>query len=88
MQNLQQGLEKKDPQQFFAWPVTDQIAPNYSQVIHQPMDFSTMNQKIEDNQYPTLKDYVVSSTILLQYGCDSKIYKTTQPHFYFYECVS
>ncbi|XP_054278438.1 bromodomain-containing protein 7-like isoform X2 [Macrosteles quadrilineatus] len=58
LDNLQQSLEKKDPQQFFAWPVTDQIAPGYSQIIHQPMDFSTMHQKIEDNNYATLKDYV------------------------------
>uniref|UniRef100_A0A1B6GUL2 Bromo domain-containing protein n=2 Tax=Cuerna arida TaxID=1464854 RepID=A0A1B6GUL2_9HEMI len=58
LDNLQQSLEKKDPQQFFAWPVTDQIAPGYSQIIHQPMDFSTMHQKIEDNSYSTLKDYV------------------------------
>ncbi|XP_046686106.1 bromodomain-containing protein 7-like [Homalodisca vitripennis] len=58
LDNLQQSLEKKDPQQFFAWPVTDQIAPGYSQIIHQPMDFSTMHQKIEDNSYGTLKDYV------------------------------
>lgn len=48
-------LEKKDPQQFFAWPVTDNIAPGYSSIITQPMDFSTMRQKIEENQYGTLQ---------------------------------
>lgn len=63
LDNLQQSLEKKDPQQFFAWPVTDQIAPGYSQIIHQPMDFSTMHQKIEDNNYGTLKEYVVSKLL-------------------------
>ncbi|XP_044261561.1 bromodomain-containing protein 7 isoform X1 [Tribolium madens] len=50
-------LEKKDPQQFFAWPVTDNIAPGYSSIITQPMDFSTMRQKIEDNQYDNLQDF-------------------------------
>lgn len=44
-------LEKKDPQQFFAWPVTENIAPGYSSIITQPMDFSTIRQKIEDNMY-------------------------------------
>jgi hypothetical protein len=48
-------LEKKDPQQFFAWPVTDSIAPGYSSIISQPMDISTMRQKIEDNQYDNLQ---------------------------------
>lgn len=47
-------LEKKDPQNFFAWPVTENIAPGYSTIISNPMDFSTMRQKIEDNQYSNL----------------------------------
>lgn len=47
-------LEKKDPQNFFAWPVTDNIAPGYSTIITNPMDFSTMRQKIEENQYSNL----------------------------------
>lgn len=55
---LQHALEKRDPQQFFAWPVTDQIAPGYSQIIPQPMDFSTMRQKIDDNIYTSLSEYV------------------------------
>ncbi|KAL1502688.1 hypothetical protein ABEB36_007797 [Hypothenemus hampei] len=50
-------LEKKDPQNFFAWPVTDAIAPGYSKIISKPMDFSTMRQKVEDNEYGTLKDF-------------------------------
>lgn len=48
-------LEKKDPQNFFAWPVTDNIAPGYSSIITNPMDFSTMRQKIEENQYTNLE---------------------------------
>lgn len=48
-------LEKKDPQQFFAWPVTDNIAPGYSSIIAHPMDFSTMRQKIEENHYDNLQ---------------------------------
>ena len=53
-------LERKDPRQFFAWPVTDNIAPGYSTIIPKPMDFSTMKQKIEDNQYRTLHEFSVS----------------------------
>nr|SVE74119.1 EOG090X04G3 [Daphnia barbata] len=51
------NLEHKDPRQFFAWPVTDSIAPNYSSIITKPMDFSTMKHKIEENQYKTLQEF-------------------------------
>lgn len=53
------NLERKDPRQFFAWPVTDSIAPGYSSIITKPMDFSTIKQKIEDNQYKTLQEFTV-----------------------------
>lgn len=53
------NLERKDPRQFFAWPVTDNIAPGYSSIITKPMDFSTMKQKIEENQYKTLHEFSV-----------------------------
>lgn len=59
------NLERKDPRQFFAWPVTDSIAPGYSSIITKPMDFSTMKQKIEDNQYKTLQEFTVSTDFSL-----------------------
>lgn len=54
---LLRSLEKRDPHQFFAWPVTDDIAPGYSTIITKPMDFSTMRQKIDDNEYTTLQEF-------------------------------
>ncbi|XP_045123112.1 bromodomain-containing protein 7-like isoform X2 [Portunus trituberculatus] len=50
-------LEKRDPQQFFAWPVTDAIAPGYSSIISQPMDFSAMKTKIQESSYTSLKQF-------------------------------
>lgn len=47
-------IEKRDPQEFFAWPVTDQIAPGYSSIITKPMDLSTIRQKISSNTYPSV----------------------------------
>ena len=44
---------------FFAYPVTDNIAPSYSKIIQNPMDFSTMAEKIEDNEYSSLNEYRV-----------------------------
>lgn len=56
---IHQAIEKKDTQQFFAWPVTDQIAPGYSLVISQPMDLNSMKRNIESNSYTSLTQYIV-----------------------------
>ncbi|XP_032686946.1 bromodomain-containing protein 7 isoform X2 [Odontomachus brunneus] len=58
LEHLLRSMEKRDPQQFFAWPVTDSIAPGYSQIITNPMDFSTIKQKIDDNSYQNLNEFV------------------------------
>jgi len=55
--NLLRELERKDPQSIFAWPVNDIIAPNYSQMIAYPMDFSTMRGKIETEVYQSLPQF-------------------------------
>ena len=57
LDHLLKALEKRDPHSFFAWPVTDLIAPGYSAIITKPMDFSTIRQKIEDNEYQTLPEF-------------------------------
>lgn len=61
LEYLLKALEKKDPKQLFAWPVTDHIAPGYSSIISQPMDFSTMKQKIDNGVYITLPQFIVSN---------------------------
>lgn len=57
LHHLVRLLEKKDPSQFFAWPVTDDIAPGYSSIISNPMDFLTIRQKVEENQYTSLQEF-------------------------------
>lgn len=57
LDHLLKALEKRDPHSFFAWPVTDDIAPGYSAIITKSMDFSTIRQKIEENEYPVLPDF-------------------------------
>ncbi|XP_061394472.1 bromodomain-containing protein 7 [Musca vetustissima] len=69
LEHLLRGLEKRDPHQFFAWPVTDDIAPGYSKVISRPMDFSTMRQKIDDNEYSTLQEFTEDFRLM----CDNAI---------------
>ena len=50
-------LERKDMTNFFSQPVSDTFAPGYSQIIKEPMDFSTMNEKIEENKYESLNQF-------------------------------
>ncbi|KAJ6649285.1 Bromodomain-containing protein 7 [Pseudolycoriella hygida] len=57
LDHLLRALEKKDPHQFFAWPVTDEIAPGYSSIISDPMDFLSIRQKVEENEYTTLQEF-------------------------------
>ncbi|KAM4029193.1 bromodomain-containing protein 9 isoform 3-T3 [Anomaloglossus baeobatrachus] len=50
-------LQRKDPHGFFAFPVTDQIAPGYFMIIKHPMDFSTMKEKISSNEYKSITEF-------------------------------
>lgn len=60
LMHLLRALERRDPQNLFAWPVTDRIAPNYSRVISKPMDFDTIKRNIQNNQYTSLNAFIVS----------------------------
>ncbi|XP_076449802.1 bromodomain-containing protein 7-like isoform X2 [Babylonia areolata] len=57
LEYLHKILQNKDVNGFFAYPVTDSIAPGYSNIIHHPMDFSTMETKIERNEYRSVMEY-------------------------------
>nr|XP_020145623.1 bromodomain-containing protein 9 isoform X4 [Microcebus murinus] len=47
----------RDPHGFFAFPVTDAIAPGYSMIIKHPMDFGTMKDKIVANEYKSVTEF-------------------------------
>ncbi|KAM4614354.1 bromodomain-containing protein 7 isoform 2-T2 [Discoglossus pictus] len=56
LNQLVRQLQRKDPTAFFSFPVTDFIAPGYSMVIKNPMDFSTMKEKIRNNEYESIEE--------------------------------
>ena len=71
--------QRKDPHQIFAEPVTDQIAPRYSQVIKNPISFHDIKQKINKHQYENVKQ-IRSDFILCFENCNT--YNTPDTIFY------
>ena len=57
---LHKMVGRKDKEDIFQWPVTDQIAPGYSSIIKHPMDLSTMKKKIDSHEYGSIMEYRVS----------------------------
>ena len=49
-------LRNRDQQAIFSSPVTDDIAPGYSKLIKQPMDFSRMKDKIDAGEYTAVEE--------------------------------
>ncbi|XP_018421583.1 PREDICTED: bromodomain-containing protein 7 [Nanorana parkeri] len=56
LNQLIRQLQRKDPSSFFAFPVTDFIAPGYSMIIKNPMDFSTIKEKIKNDTYDSIEE--------------------------------
>ncbi|RWS31132.1 peregrin-like isoform X11 [Leptotrombidium deliense] len=50
-------LEAKDTHKFFAEPVNTKEVPDYLEFINDPMDFSTMRTKINNNQYTSFSQF-------------------------------
>ncbi|XP_041376068.1 bromodomain-containing protein 7-like [Gigantopelta aegis] len=75
---LHRTLQKKDVNGFFAFPVTDAIAPGYSSIIHYAMDFSTLNHKIENEEFSGVmdfkKDFVTMCNNAVTYNRPETIY--------------
>ncbi|XP_030638154.1 bromodomain-containing protein 9 isoform X1 [Chanos chanos] len=72
-------LQRKDPHGFFAFPVTDAIAPGYSMIIKHPMDFSTMKDKITSNEYKTITEFKADFKLM----CDNAmVYNRPETVYY------
>jgi bromodomain-containing protein 7/9 len=63
---LHRLISRKDKEDIFQLPVTDDIAPGYSTIIKNPMDLSTMKKKIESQIYMNITEYRVSVSIILK----------------------
>lgn len=59
LDHLHRMISRKDKEDIFQWPVTDDIAPGYSLIIKNPMDLSTMKKKIDAHMYCSVMEYRV-----------------------------
>ncbi|XP_038138539.1 bromodomain-containing protein 7 [Cyprinodon tularosa] len=66
LNQLIRQLQRKDPNAFFAFPVTDLIAPGYSSIIKRPMDFSSMKDKVKKECYHSLDELKVDFRIMCE----------------------
>ena len=57
---LHRIISRKDKDDIFQLPVTDDIAPGYSIIIAHPMDMSTMKKKIDTYAYSNIMEYRAS----------------------------
>ena len=57
---LHRIISRKDKEDIFQLPVTDDIAPGYSIIIARPMDMSTMKKKIDTYAYSNIMEYRAS----------------------------
>ncbi|KAM9807317.1 bromodomain-containing protein 9 isoform X2 [Syngnathus typhle] len=79
LEHFLRQLQRKDAHAFFAFPVTDAIAPNYSMIIKHPMDFSTMKDKISNNEYNTVTEFKADFKLM----CDNAmVYNRPETVYY------
>ncbi|XP_077383445.1 bromodomain-containing protein 9 [Festucalex cinctus] len=79
LEHFLRQLQRKDAHGFFALPVTDAIAPNYSVIIKHPMDFSTMKDKITNNEYNTVTEFKADFKLM----CDNAmVYNRPETVYY------
>ena len=50
-------LMERDTNKWFSVPIDDKMAPGYSQVVSQPMDFTRMENKLDSRAYGTLPEF-------------------------------
>jgi hypothetical protein len=62
LQKILPQLQRRDLYQFFTQPVPADEVPEYYNIIQRPMDFSTMESKLEQGGYPSLDSFRVSES--------------------------
>lgn len=57
LSRLHKRMKDNDSEKVFYYPVTDEIAPGYSDVIEKPMCLSLMRDKILNSKYRDMEEF-------------------------------
>ena len=68
LRRVLQTLKERDPNDIFAEPVNVSEVPDYLDFIQEPMDFSTMQDKLEAGQYLSLEPFERDFNLMI-YNC-------------------
>ncbi|XP_066510087.1 bromodomain-containing protein 7-like isoform X2 [Hoplias malabaricus] len=79
LSQLIRQLQRKDPNAFFSFPVTDLIAPGYSLIIKRPMDFSTMKEKVKRDCYQSLEELKMDFKLMCE---NAMVYNKPETIYY------
>jgi Bromodomain len=63
--NVLRGARTHKAYHIFAHPVTEDIAPRYFEIIKQPMDLSTIREKLEAEEYTSVNAFVTDVKLML-----------------------
>jgi histone acetyltransferase len=78
MQHLLSEMQNNAAAWPFLQPVNREEVPDYYEVIKEPMDLSTMEQKLEADQYESLEDFLYDSRLIFnncrQYNNETTTY--------------
>ncbi|OHT17677.1 Bromodomain containing protein [Tritrichomonas foetus] len=57
LNDIWKKVSQRDTQKIFAYPVTEDIAPGYFNVVKHPIDLSVIKAKLHDDEYQTLQQF-------------------------------
>ncbi|CAG8542863.1 12089_t:CDS:10, partial [Cetraspora pellucida] len=76
---LMDSFNKKDAYGFFLEPVDTTVVTDYLTIIQKPMDFGTMRQKIERNEYSSIDEFKEDFTLVCN---NCKTYNAPETLYY------
>ncbi|KAJ3936515.1 MAG: Bromodomain-containing protein [Lentinula lateritia] len=78
MDRLLKDLQEHNQAWPFLKPVTAEDVPDYHDIVLKPMDFSTMEHKLDNNQYQTVEDFVSDARLVFDncrlYNLEDSVY--------------
>ncbi|KAJ3123564.1 nuA3 HAT complex component nto1 [Nowakowskiella sp. JEL0407] len=75
-----EDIKLMDEHQIFHNPVTPEIAPDYRDIIEHPMDFFTMEKKIENWEYANFNEFKADIELIIENCLTYNSIETVYPH--------